>query len=157
MLRWSYDILIKTKYSKKGVKFVTKLGIYNVSTALGSSSGDYIIWYYLGKCWRVCLFNLFSLALIAGTSPQKSISARREQVAFRMAKGNGELMHECFPKHPRMGTASQKLDNEAEEESKKRRINVERSTADTKERSPVQSPCRVVTSVTHDSQSPAGE
>ena len=27
--------------------------------------------------------------------------------------------------------------------------------ADTKERSPVQSPCRVVTSVTHDSQSPS--
>ena len=33
------------------------------------------------------------------------------------------------------------------------RINVERSTADTKERSPVQSPCRVVTSVTHDGPS----
>ena len=30
---------------------------------------------------------------------------------------------------------------------------MERSTADTKERSPVKSPCRVVTSVTHDSQS----
>ena len=30
---------------------------------------------------------------------------------------------------------------------------MEGSTADTKERSPVQSPCRVVTSVTHDSQS----
>ena len=39
----------------------------------------------------------FSLALIAGTSPQKSISARREQVPFSMAMGNGELMHECFP------------------------------------------------------------
>ena len=48
---------------------------------------------------------LFSLALIAGTSPQKSISARREQVLFGMAIGNAELMHECFPKHPRMGTA----------------------------------------------------
>ena len=62
-------------------------------------------------------------------------------------------MHECFPKHPRMGTARYKLDNKTEEEGKKRRINVERSTANTKERSPVQSPCRVVTSVTHDSQS----
>ena len=30
---------------------------------------------------------------------------------------------------------------------------MERSSADAKERSPVQSPCRVVTSVTHDSQS----
>ena len=47
---------------------------------------------------------LFSLALIAGTSPQKSVSARREQVPFSMAIGNEELMHECFPKHPRMGT-----------------------------------------------------
>ena len=54
--------------------------------------------------------------------------------------------------HPRMGAARYKLDNETEEEGKKRRINVERSTADTKERSLVQSPCRVVTSVTHDSQ-----
>ena len=56
----------------------------------------------------VCLFSLFSLlslVLIAGTSPQKSISARREQVPFSMAIGNGELMHECFPKHPRIGTA----------------------------------------------------
>ena len=48
---------------------------------------------------------LFSLVLIAGTSPEKSISARREQVPFSMAIGNWELMHECFPKHPRMGTA----------------------------------------------------
>ena len=64
-----------------------------------------------------------------------------------MAIENGELMHKCFPKHPRMGTARW-------QEGKKRRINVERSTADTKERSPVHPPCRVVTSVTHDSQSP---
>ena len=55
-----------------------------------------------------------------------------------MAIRNGELMHECFPKHLRMGTARLKLDNETKEEGKKRRINVERSTADTKERSPVQ-------------------
>ena len=48
---------------------------------------------------------LFSLALIAGTSPQKSVSARKEQVPFSMAIGNGELMYECFPKRPRIGTA----------------------------------------------------
>ena len=36
---------------------------------------------------------LFCLALIAGTSPRKSISARREQVPFSMAIGNMELMH----------------------------------------------------------------
>ena len=106
---------------------------------------------------RTSMFSivcLFSLVLIAGSSPQKSFSARREQVPFSIAIGNGELMHECFPKYPRMGTARQKLDNEIEEEGKRRRINVERSTADTKERSLVQSPCRVVTSSTHDSPSP---
>ena len=43
--------------------------------------------------------------LIAGTSPQKSIGARREQVPFSTAVENGELMHECFPKHSRIGTA----------------------------------------------------
>ena len=36
--------------------------------------------------------------LIAGTSSQKSIGARREQVPVSMAIENGELMHECFPK-----------------------------------------------------------
>ena len=35
----------------------------------------------------------------------KSIGALREQVPFSMAIENGELMHECFPKHLRMGTA----------------------------------------------------
>ena len=29
-----------------------------------------------------------------------------------MAIGNGELMHECFPKHLRMGTARMKSDEE---------------------------------------------
>ena len=48
---------------------------------------------------------VFRLVLIAGSSPQKSLRARREQVPFSMAIGNRELMHECFPKHPRMGTA----------------------------------------------------
>ena len=102
------------------------------------------------KSTRMDFFNFFLFIIIffltAGSSPQKSLSARREQVPFSMAIGNGKLMHECFPKHPRMGTARWKLDNETEEEGKKRRINVERSTADTKETSPVQSPCRVVTS-----------
>ena len=31
-----------------------------------------------------------------------------EEVPFSMAIGKGELMHECFPKHPRMGTARMK-------------------------------------------------
>ena len=82
-----------------------------------------------GFCSVVCFVVQF---LIAGTSPQKSISARREQVKFSMAIGNEELMHECFPKHPRIGTARQKLDDETYEKGQKRRINVGGSTADTK-------------------------
>ena len=33
---------------------------------------------------------------------------RNEEVPFSMAIGNGELMHECFPKHSRIGTARMK-------------------------------------------------
>ena len=69
---------------------------------------------------------------IAGTSPQKSIGARRQQVPFSMATENEELMNQCFPKHLRMGTARLKYDNETEEENKKRRMIVERSTEDRK-------------------------
>ena len=57
-----------------------------------------------------------------------------------------------IPKHLRMGTARLKYDKETEEESKTRRMNVERSTADTKKIIPVQSLCRVQSrpsSVTH--------
>ena len=53
-----------------------------------------------------------------------------------MAIENGELMQECFPKHLSMGTARFKSDNETEEESKKRRMIVERSTVDTKKEVP---------------------
>ena len=49
--------------------------------------------------------------LIAGTSPLKSIGARREQVPFSMAIENGELMYECFPKYTRLGTARLKCEN----------------------------------------------
>ena len=41
-----------------------------------------------------------------------------------MAVGNVELMHECFPKHLRMGIAGIKLDNDTEE-GVKRRVNKE--------------------------------
>ena len=44
-----------------------------------------------------------------------------------MAIGNWELMHECFLKHSRMGTARMELDKEAKEEGKKRAVSMERS------------------------------
>ena len=53
-----------------------------------------------------------------------------------MAIGNGELMHECFPKHSRMGTARMKLDHETDEDTQKRGVNMEKSTAGTNKRSP---------------------
>ena len=34
--------------------------------------------------------------------------SEKTQVPFSMAIGNGELMHECFPKHSSMGTARTK-------------------------------------------------
>ena len=36
-----------------------------------------------------------------------------------MAIENGELMHECFPKHLRMGTARMKEDNETDEDGRR--------------------------------------
>ena len=53
-----------------------------------------------------------------------------------MAIGNWELIHECFPKHSRMGTARMKEDNETDEDGKKRGVSMEKSKAGTKERSP---------------------
>ena len=51
-----------------------------------------------------------------------------------MAIGNEELTHQCFPKHLRMGTAGMKLNIETEEEGKKRRVNMEKSTAGRKKK-----------------------
>ena len=45
-----------------------------------------------------------------------------------MAIGNGELMHDCFLKHLRMGKASEETD----EEGKNRGVSMERSKAGTK-------------------------
>ena len=56
---------------------------------------------------------------------------KRKQEPFRMAIGNLELMHECFPKHLRMGTARMKYDRERDED-KKRCVSMERSKAGTK-------------------------
>ena len=43
-----------------------------------------------------------------------------------MAIGNGELMHECFPKYSRMGTARMKLDNDTDEDGKKTGLSMEK-------------------------------
>ena len=54
-------------------------------------------------------------------------------VPFSMAIENGELMHECFTKHSRMGTASIKSDEETDEDGKKRGVSVDWSKAGIKE------------------------
>ena len=98
------------------------------------------------------MFSGFSLIALHVQNVFTVIVERREQVPFRMAIENGELMHECSPEHLRIGTARLKLDNGIEEEGKTR-MNVERSAADTKKKScPVTLSCPV-TSVTHDSVS----
>ena len=51
-----------------------------------------------------------------------------------MAIGNEELMHECFPKHTRVGTARMKKDKETDEEGEKRDVSMERSKASRKEK-----------------------
>ena len=53
-----------------------------------------------------------------------------------MAIGNGELMHQYFPKHWRMGTARMKEDNETDEDGKKRGVSMEKVKGGTKEISP---------------------
>ena len=58
---------------------------------------------------------------------------RNEEVPFSMAIGNEELMHECFPKHSRMGTARLKSDNGTDEYGQKRGASMEKSKAGTKE------------------------
>ena len=52
-----------------------------------------------------------------------------------MAIGKQELVHECFLKHSRMGTARMKVDKETDEEGKQRGASMESSKAGTKERS----------------------
>ena len=52
-----------------------------------------------------------------------------------MAIGNGELMHECFPKHSRMGTVRMKQDKEADEKGKRWGVSMERSKAGMKKTS----------------------
>ena len=66
---------------------------------------------------------MWFLTVTSGTKPvivsaghvRSCTKERNEEVPFSMAIRNGELMHECFPKHSRMGTARMKEDNETEE------------------------------------------
>ena len=44
-----------------------------------------------------------------------------------MAMGNGELMHECFPKHSRIGTARMKEDKKRAEERREYGKKVQRA------------------------------
>ena len=73
---------------------------------------------------RICLTALRFQLFIAFTEWKK-------KVPLSIAIGNGELMHECFPKHLRMGTARMKLDKETDEEWKKRGVSMEWSKAST--------------------------
>ena len=47
-----------------------------------------------------------------------------------------ELMHVCFPKYSRMGTARMKYDNETDKDGKKRGVSMEGSKAGTKKEVP---------------------
>ena len=49
---------------------------------------------------------------------------RKIEVPFSMAIGNGELIHECFLEHLRMGTARMKEGNETDEDVKKRGVSM---------------------------------
>ena len=41
--------------------------------------------------------------LVSNVSCAQVVALTEKEVTFSMARGNLELMHECFPKHSRMG------------------------------------------------------
>ena len=53
-----------------------------------------------------------------------------------MTIADRKLMHQCFPKHSRMGTSRMKYDEETGEEGMQRGVSIERSKADTKKKNP---------------------
>ena len=59
-----------------------------------------------------------------------------------MAIRNWELMHECFPKHLRMGTARMRENKETDEKGKKRAVCIERTKAGMKKKVPT--PCHIL-------------
>ena len=58
--------------------------------------------------FKITSASIFSLTRTGVSSCTCSCTVGKKQVPFRMAIGNVELMHECFPKHSRMGTARMK-------------------------------------------------
>ena len=61
-----------------------------------------------------------------------AFTEQKKKVSFSMAIGKGELMHVCFPKHLRMGTARMKQDKETDEGGKEKGVSMEKGTAGTK-------------------------
>ena len=57
----------------------------------------------------------------------------KKKVPFSIAIGNGELMHECFPKHSRR-EQQEENNKETDEDSEKRGVSVERRKASKKKK-----------------------
>ena len=64
--------------------------------------------YFLIRRFLTATSGTKPIIVFAGMFIFSCTKERNEEVPFRMAIGNGELMHECFPKHSRMGTARMK-------------------------------------------------
>ena len=79
---------------------------------------------------RILMNEIFLVELVQQLFPIFHCFHRaKNQVPFSVAIGTVELMHGCFPAHVRMGTARLIKDKEINEDGKKRRVNMEWSTA----------------------------
>ena len=67
--------------------------------------------------------------------------SQKKKTPFTVDIGHWELVHECFPKHSRMGTAGMKLDKETEEEEGKRGVGMVRSGNERKKSRPSLTSC----------------
>ena len=85
----------------------------------------------LAKRHRFTSAQLFLVFRSEYTLCTCSCTRGKKQVQFSMTIGNGELVHEGFPKHLRMGTARIKYDREREEDNL-RCVSMERSKAGAK-------------------------
>ena len=73
------------------------------------------------------LSSLFSLTAALLPDLITIFAKQSDQVTFSMAIGNVQLMHECLPKHLRMGTARMKQHIKTDEKGETRRVNMERT------------------------------